>query len=66
MQTLNESTKQSIKAIWDKYIKTDKKVYDTKDNAYEDIDKSRLASIAAVGDMITAAVSGQVYSCRCR
>ena len=45
MQTLNESTKQSIKAIWDKYIKTDKKVYDTKDNAYEDIDKSRLASI---------------------
>lgn len=51
---LNETAAKSIKAIWDNYNKADKKIYDIKGNAYEDIDRSRLASIEDIKKIFEA------------
>jgi len=60
METLTDSVKERIKIIWDNFNKTDKKVYDTKGNAYEDIDKSRLESIEDIKKIFNQFFEGKL------
>ena len=58
MVMINEVTKKRLEEIWDNFNSTDKKVYDIKGNAYDDIDKSRLSSIEEIKEIFKLFLEG--------
>lgn len=55
---ISEKIQQEITNIWDTYVKANKTVFDTKGNAFENIDDSRVKAIEEINVLINNFLSG--------
>ena len=56
---ISEKTQKQITDIWDNYLKANKIVIDSKGNAYENIDDSRLKAIQEIKVIVNTFLSGK-------